>query len=376
MTKIKKLTNSKEFEFYQNYAKYVVPKLKGLETERKKNLWTNIGLTIGTIVILYIFFIVVLRVPPLKEIHSFLDFLFIYTMPIWVIIPIAIFPIYFIWKNSLKVFNAELKKKCMPELLKAFGEISWKPNDTVISDSEISKSELFGIYNNRTNDDTFSGYYKDLHFVVSESELLNVRGSGKNRSVWPVFDGVIVYIDSNKTIKNKTIITTKGDINVKNSDPLILISAISLPIYLFANGLPLWSVIFILLIGLLIWGVVKAFSNRKQEEILDRMILEDPEFNNKYNVYSSDQIEGRYLVTTAFMERFKTLHTAFGSNKAKCAFFDDKVMFAVSTNKNLFEIGDLFHPLTDMKHINDFMKEISAIYEIIDYFKLAEKTGL
>ena len=168
MTKIKKLTNSKEFEFYQNYAKYVVPKLKELEIERKKNLWTTIGLTIGTIVILYIFFIIVLRVPPLKEIHSFLDFLFIYTMPIWVIIPIAIFPIYFIWKNSLKVFNAELKKKCMPELLKAFGEISWKPNDTVISDSEISKSELFGIYNNRTNNDTFSGYYKDLHFVVSE----------------------------------------------------------------------------------------------------------------------------------------------------------------------------------------------------------------
>ena len=213
-------------------------------------------------------------------------------------------------------------------------------------------------------------------FVVSESELLNVRGSGKNRNVWPVFDGVIVYIDSNKTIKNKTIITTKGDINVKNSDPLILISAISLPIYLFANGLPLWSVIFILLIGLLIWKMVKAFSKRKQEEILDRMILEDPEFNNKYDAYSSDQIEGRYLVTTAFMERFKTLHTAFGSNKAKCAFFDDKVMFAISTNKNLFEIGDLFHPLTDMKHINDFMKEISAIYEIIDYFKLAEKTGL
>ncbi len=376
MTNTKVSTNSKEFEFYQNYAKYVVPKLKELETERKKNLWTTIGLTIGTIVILYIFFIIVLRVPPLKEIHSFLDFLFIYTMPIWVIIPIAIFPIYFIWKNSLKVFNAELKKKCMPELLKAFGEISWKPNDTVISDSEISKSELFGIYNNRTNDDTFSGYYKDLHFVVSESELLNVRGSGKNRNVWPVFDGVIVYIDSNKTIKNKTIITTKGDINVKNSDPLMWISIICLPLYLLTSELPIWISIFIIVTVFVLLRLIKIFCKNERKEVLTPVILEDPEFNKKYNVSSSDQIEGRYLVTTAFMERFKTLHTAFGSNKAKCAFFDDKVMFAISTNKNLFEIGDLFHPLTNMKHINDFMKEISAIYEIIDYFKLAEKTGL
>ena len=96
MTNTKVSTNSKEFEFYQNYAKYVVPKLKELETERKKNLWTTIGLTIGTIVILYIFFIIVLRVLPLKEIHSFLDFLFIYTMLIWVIILIVIFLIFFI----------------------------------------------------------------------------------------------------------------------------------------------------------------------------------------------------------------------------------------------------------------------------------------
>ena len=183
-------------------------------------------------------------------------------------------------------------------------------------------------------------------------------------------------IDSNKTIQNKTIITTKGDVNVKNSDPLMWISIIGLGFYLFTLGLHIGIITSIVIIGLLLCILIKRFCKNEHKEVLNPVILEDPEFNKKYEVLSSDQIEGRYLVTTAFMERFKTLHTAFGSNKAKCAFFDDKVMFAVSTNKNLFEIGDLFHPLTDMKHINDFMKEISAIYEIIDYFKLAEKTGL
>ena len=368
MSKIKKLTNSKEFEFYQNYAKFVVPKLEKLESERKKSLSTVIILTIGAIIISCIIplSIFLITQTPYED----------FALVIVAAVPIAIVLLACLWEHTIRTFNSNIKNQCMPELLKAFGKINWTPKAIAISDTKIIKSELFGTYNRRENDDTFSGTYKDLKFVVSESNMQNEKGSGRSKRVWPVFNGVIVMIDSNKTIQNKTIITTKGDVNVKNSDPLILISAISLPIYLFANGLPLWSVIFILLIGLLIWGVVKAFSNRKQEEILDRMILEDPEFNNKYNVYSSDQIEGRYIVTTAFMERFKTLHTAFGSNKAKCAFFDDKVMFAVSTNKNLFEIGDLFHPLTDMKHINDFMKEISAIYEIIDYFKLAEKTGL
>ena len=193
---------------------------------------------------------------------------------------------------------------------------------------------------------------------------------------WPVFVGVIIMINSNKTIKNKTIITTKNDFNIKNSNPLLLVCTLILISYFFISGLPIGIAVFLSLLTLLAYIFGKIFENKKAKESLNSIILEDPEFNKKYNVYSSNQIEGRYLVTTSFMERFKTLHTAFGSNKAKCAFFDDKVMFAISTNKNLFEIGDLFHPLTDMKHINDFMKEISAIYEIIDYFKLTEKTGL
>ena len=366
-------TNSKEFVFYKNYTKYVVPKLKELEIERKKTLYTAILLSIGTIVAIFIILAMFFKVP-LKQ----YDFFIINVILLGVIL-FSIFPIYFIWNNSIKTFKYEIKKKCMSELLKAFGEINWNPEATVITDETIKKSELFGTYNRRTNDDTFSGKYKDVNFVVSESDMQNIRGCGKNRNVWPVFDGVIVSIDSNKAIKNKTIITTKGDINVKNSDPLIWTFVISLPFYCFLAciGTDLKKIILILPLSILLYGLMLVFCKEKEvKEKLNPVILEDPDFNKKYNVYSSDQIESRYLVTTAFMERFKNLHTAFGSIKAKCSFFGNRVMFAITTNKNLFEIGDLLHPLTDMKHINDFMKEISAIYDIIDYFKLDEKTGL
>lgn len=348
-------TETKELKFYKNYTKYVLPKLKELEIERKKELSTAILLSVGVVVVFTIFFAILLNLP-LKEYDFFISNLMLLGVVLF-----SMFPIYFIWVNSIKVFNTELKKR---------------PQATVISNDAIIESNILGRYNRRVDDDTFEGKYKDLHFAVSESDMQNIRGYGKNRNVWPVFDGVIVSIDSNKTIKNKTIITTKGDINVKNSDPLTLISIISIPIYLFFHRVSLYLTITILLVGLVIYGLIKVFWNKKQTEILDKMILEDPEFNNKYDAYSSNQVEGRYLVTTAFMERFKNLHTIFGSKKAKCSFFRNKVMFAITTNKNLFEIGDFFHPLTDMKHINKFMEEISAIYDIIDYFKLDEKTGL
>ena len=114
------------------------------------------------------------------------------------------------------------------------------------------------------------------------------------------------------------------------------------------------------------------------QQIITNYIFEKSQNIYKYNDYSSNQIEGRYLVTTSFMERFKTLHTAFGSNKAKCAFFDDKIMFAISTGKNLFELtGGIFFSLKDNEEqAKIFYEEISAIYDIIDYFKLDEKTGL
>ena len=363
MTNTKVSTNSKEFEFYQNYATFVIPKLEKLESERKKLLRTALTFTIGAIV-LYILFAIVLGISPL---------LFM----IESVLTIFIIHYAFVFNNKIKSFNDKIKTICTTELLETFGSLYWFPKAILISDEQIHKSELFGNYEGRVNDDTFSGTYKGVDFVVSETIMTNLLQGVKNAMAWPVFIGVIIMIDSNKTIKNKTIVTTKGDMNVKNSEPLLWISTIMLIICFFTlPELPIGISSFLSILALLACALGKTFFKEKKDETLNSVILEDPEFNKKYEVLSSDQIEGRYLVTTAFMERFKTLHTAFGSNKAKCAFFDDKVMFAISTNKNLFEIGDLFHPLTDMKHINNFMKEISAIYEIVDYFKLAEKTGL
>lgn len=358
MTKTETTQNSKVLEFYQNYATFVLPKLEKLEPERKKLIQTVFTLTIGTI-ILYILPTTILGMSPL---------LFI----IQLLLTIPIMHYAFILNTKIKSFNDKMKTLCTTELLETFDSLYWFSKAILISDEEISKSELFGHFEARINDDTFSGTYRGLDFVVSETIMTNLF-----KGACTVFTGVIIMIDSNKTIKNKTIITTKGDMSIKNYDPLFWVNTIMLIIFLLTlSELPIGISSFLSLLALLTCLLYKIFFKEKKEEILNSVILEDPEFNKKYDVSSSDQIEGRYLVTTAFMERFKTLHTAFGSNKAKCAFFDNKVMFAVSTNKNLFEIGDIFHPLTDMKHINDFMKEISAIYEIIDYFKLAEKTGL
>ena len=125
---------------------------------------------------------------------------------------------------------------------------------------------------------------------------------------------------------------------------------------------------FITSIVFLLYCATKAPKNK--------ITLEDPVWEKRFDVYSDDEIEARYHVTTGFMERFLNLKTTFGCRKAKCAFFDDKVMIAISTKKNLFEIGNLFKSCTNLKNKKDFFNEIVSIIDLVDYLKLGENTKL
>ncbi len=69
----------------------------------------------------------------------------------------------------------------------------------------------------------------------------------------------------------------------------------------------------------------------------ERVRLEDPEFERHFEVYGSDQIESRYLLTPAFMERLLAMHqnlhmsfqAAFIHNEFICSVNDLKTRFAV-----------------------------------------------
>lgn len=346
----------------------IIPIIKEYEKDRIKSLLLFILITIAIIIAnIFLNNSYGIYSNMFRSFWSFLINLFLFVtavvIPIWVT--------YFFTNHF---FTNKIKQACMPKIIKHLKNIKWSNKEPIITNDEIVDSELFGVFNTRINEDGFSGKYKNTNFKVLELSLINQSNSGNTRLVWTVFDGVVIIVESNKYIKNKTIIATKNDINIRNSNPLLWIS-IALIIFvayiIYGTTIAIISTAIILALGIM----YLIYAKNKKEK-LAKIILEDPEFNKKYNMYSSDPIEGRYLVTTAFMERFKNMHTAFGSNNAKCAFFDDKVMFSISTHKNLFEIGNIFTPLGNKKEIDTFFKELASIYEIIEYFKLTEKLGL
>ena len=61
---------------------------------------------------------------------------------------------------------------------------------------------------------------------------------------------------------------------------------------------------------------------RKTFTSLENVKLEDPTFEKRFEVFSDDQIEARYLLTVTFMERLTQLAETFGGKTIQCCFFN------------------------------------------------------
>lgn len=349
---LNKYKNEKFLYFYKKYEKEITPYIEKYEKERIKEICKLIILP--TIIILIL---------ALYQFNT--------------VLAIAIYGGFFIFryfKNKYfcgnKKFKSLVKKDLLPKILESLEGISWCSGKETISDETIRKSQLFGSYNIRENDDAFTGEYKGVTFKVSETNLSYESGSGDDHTVSNVFKGIIILIDSNKEIKAHTKIQPKMDKKTEIICTLLLVFLWgSLLYYAISSESYFISCIF-LFSGTI--SIISLFSHTNKE-----MNLEDPDFNKKYIVTTEDQVEGRYLITTGFMDRFKNLQTAFGTKNIECAFFDNKIMLALHTNKDFFELsGGLFHSLKHPKQVKSFYEETTAIYDIIDYFKLDEKTGL
>lgn len=201
----------------------------------------------------------------------------------------------------------------------------------LVDAEKIRFSRLFGNYDRRYGDDYFEGKYKNVTMTISEEKLTQIVRTRKSRHEQTVFDGVIVILSMNKKFKGQTVVKKDyGWLGNKFTCP---------------SG-------------------------------LQRLRLEDPVFERKFEVYSDNQIEARYLLTTAFMERLLRLKQAFGGKKIECSFFDHQLMIVISTSENMFETSSFFHSAFDKKRMDRAFEQFCSVREIVDILKLNQQLGM
>ncbi len=98
------------------------------------------------------------------------------------------------------------------------------------------------------------------------------------------------------------------------------------------------------------------------------IVLEDPVFESLFRVYSTDQVEARYILSSSMMSRIVSLQKKMG-NRISIAFVASKVFVAIHTRKNMFE-PSLFKPVERFELIHEFAEDFKFTCEIVEELNL------
>ena len=112
-------------------------------------------------------------------------------------------------------------------------------------------------------------------------------------------------------------------------------------------------------------GALNFFKKLSQMGKGQRVKLEDPVFEKAFEVYSTDQIEARFILTPDFMERLIGLERTFKGKQVRCAFSGGE-MFLACEGKNLLEPGSMYRSMDDLGRVREMLEDFAAIFLLID----------
>lgn len=252
---------------------------------------------------------------------------------------------------NIRTKNKEYQKfvKCdmYPKLLKLFGNISHDIKYGGISINDLVDSDLFYFikffYGDKKDDDIISGNYNNVDFIMNET---NFGYKGKY-GIISMFKGVVMRFQMHKIIKARVLILSKS--------PFRFVSIYKF----FFRELPF---------------------KKHLKKNYERVSVEYEKFNKKYEIWvekgGSGQIEARYLLNTAFLDRFMQIKTSFRSQNIMCSIVLDSMLVCLETNKNLFEMNHLLGRIDDINQYKHLFNEFASVFSFIDVLNLSSKTKL
>ena len=224
----------------------------------------------------------------------------------------------------------KVKPEVMPSFAGFFGNFQYTHEKT-LENELLDSSGLFGKYNKNIGDDFFYGRYDDVAVAIAEEKLKYITFDEKRRkNEKKIFAGVCVLLEMNKPFLGHTLVLEDK-------------------------------------------GIFNAFYRVKG---LENIKLEDSKFEKIFEVYSDSQIEARYLLTTAFMERILKLQDLYEGKSIQLSFQHNQLLIAISTHQNLFEANSFFRSNINKKRIDLVFDQFYTIFSIIKILKLNQRIGV
>ena len=263
------------------------------------------------------------------------DLLKLFLLPLPVVVVLGV--IYCLWASEpVRAFVASYKTTILAAVAEAAGGFKYV-RDGKIPMERLEPSSLIPGHDIYESEDLFRGVYKSVDMELAEAELVKYvtytdsKGRISTRRT-VVFSGLFVLYSMNKRFSGRTVVCS-------------------------AFGAP---------------------SNWRSGDggWLERVQLEDPIFEQRFEVFADDQIESRYLLTPAFMERLTAVADDFGHETIQAAFYDSQLLVMIPLANDRFEPPAINVSLREDSGVQRLVRELSDVLSIVDALKLDERTGL
>lgn len=258
-------------------------------------------------------------------------------VPFLLFLPIAaVFMIYGLaYNNAQKQYADGFKNLVIPHVIAAVNPtLAYSPRD-YISENEFRMCQLFRSPDRYRGEDMVQGSvgatrirFSEVH-AEEKHERTDSKGHRRTEYV-TLFKGLFFIADFNKEFKGITFVLP--DTTEK----------------LFGK------------FGQSLQALGARFSFGQRELVK----LEDPEFEKNFVVYSRDQVEARYLLSTSLMRRLLDFRAKCG-HPFHLAFIANQIYMAVPLRENIFEPPALSKPL-DASCAATYINQLQFILDIVE----------
>jgi hypothetical protein len=217
-------------------------------------------------------------------------------------------------------YRRAYKESIIPHLAACFGALDYR--QAVEPDlKRLAKLGLIPGFGKKLVEDEILGAYRDIPVNIVEATL---ETGGKNSSV--VFNGLLAELAFPGRFSGTTIVAKDGG---------------------------------------LLGNALRTFV---QASGLERVRLEDPDFESRYQVYSSDQISARALLTPAVMQRLMELERRTQGDPPRLLAEQGTLRVALSKGKteNLFEPPSIANPVSGSDMLVELSSDIGSVLELVD----------
>lgn len=363
--------------FYNQNLRNDFVQLEAIRTGYLQRFWRRmIGLILLISSVIYIWI----------RSHSFDD--------IGIIIFVSVIILFFGLKFVFEVANEyaqKAKNTVMDKILSFWGDMHLNKNNKInISDGEIRKSNLLDVYNDRKSSDNLFGQYEGLSISISEELMRHISQNRKSRSVKTIFQGVLVIFNRIEKMKDILLVREKlsfiSKIKQGKMDGflifmcLLIIFIVNRAIHYNGN----WEqyvidmiqdkrfvqkMVFEYIFPILLTIILGARYNKKFKKVK----LESLTFDKMWHVEASDQIEARCILTPVFMEKMLDIKRQFNGQHIDFSMYEDKVMIAIHSRKDMFEVVSLFKSALLYSTIWDIVSQFYCIFSLVDFLNMEDK---